>query len=187
MNDMFRSPYEKTLRKLRLLAERYRASKATRNLPASIAAQHRSMFGVSLIEEDNGAHTKSIERSGLILTENILGLLAMEEVTPHGMEKYLRDRLPADSGWITRAYDEWTRPAGEEMPGKWWPMPVFPTVLKCPDSTFRTIAIGLELMGLIEKAKAKPQRGDMSRRAKVVRITPTGLAFFNDFKGNDNA
>lgn len=185
--DVVRPPYGETLRKLRLLAERYQACKATRGLRVSIATQHRSMFGVSLIEEDTGAHRKNVERSGLILTEKTLGLLAMEGITERGMETYLRERLPNDSRWIARAWDEWNRPAAAEGPGKWWPMPVFPAVLKCSDSSFRTVALGLELMGLIDKTKATSRRGDMSRRAKVMRITPAGLALLNDFRRNDHA
>ena len=134
-----------TRRKLELLARMYLESPRTHEFPESIRQQHRSMFGLTIFE-DFGVSAQSIERSrsGLIVTETLLGVLNFDEVkdfTPDQLRQMLEGGAARE--WAPYVYAEWKMVSPERTPGRWWAMPVLNAMLaEHPASTIRTILIG---------------------------------------------
>src|SRR5260370_30904451 len=100
---------KETRRKLELLARMYLESPRTRDLPNSIRQQHRSMFGLTIFE-DFGVNPQSMERSrsGLIVTESLLGLLNFDEVrdfTPDRLRQMVEGGAARE--WAPHVYAEW--------------------------------------------------------------------------------
>jgi hypothetical protein len=173
-------PLTETRRKLELLARRYLDLPRTRYLPEAIRQQHRSMFGLTIFE-DFGVNPQSTERSrsGLIVTESLMGLLNFEEVkdfTPDRLRQIVEEG--AASEWAPHVYAEWKMVSPERMPGRWWPMPVLYALLpQHPASTIRTVLIGLEAMEVVLKRRTT-FRADPKSRTKAVALTKEGEALF---------
>jgi hypothetical protein len=171
---------KETRRKLELLARMWLDSPGTRLLPESIRRQHLSMFGPTIFE-DFGVNAQSTERarSGLIVTESLMGLLNFEEVrdfTPDGLRRLVEGGSARE--WAPHVYAEWKMVSPERIPGRWWPMPVlYAVLLEHPASTIRTVLIGLEAMEVIRK-RPTTFRPNAKSRTKSVALTKKGEALF---------
>jgi hypothetical protein len=141
-------------RKLKLLWRWYARSAAARQLAPHIRQQHMSMFGGTLFGGDVNPHSLLRSRSGLIVTEQLMFALVLDDIKPEKFQAAINNR-PAIREWADIAYREWSSPASSGTPGRWWPLPVVYGLLPGhPRSTIRSVVIGLEAMGVIEKRNA---------------------------------
>lgn len=168
-----------TTRKLKLLAEKYVKSRASRSMTGHIRKQHQHMFGLTLFyESDVNPHSLKRSRAGLILTEKLLGLLNLNLPSGDQMRVVLgQEKRPKEvRSWASPAAKEWEEKLPDGSLGRWWPMPILHSFVGAPESTLRSVLLGMEAMGLVEKKRAtnspKPKM-----RCKVVRITSEGVAF----------
>lgn len=174
--------FSDTERKLRALAELYMTAAALVRLPENVKKLHRSMFGLTLYDEESGAHSAIYSRSGLILTEKILDLLC-RNVEADRLRSYLRGLPKKGPLWADTAFAEWQRPAGRTPTGAWWPQVVLPEATRSRISTLNIVVGGLEMMGLVERTKVLPENRPHPRsRGLVIRATAAGRDFFELLK-----
>jgi hypothetical protein len=176
-----------TRRKLELLAHMYRESPRTRDLAESIRKQHQSMFALTIFE-DLGVNAQSMERSrsGLIVTESLLGLLDFEEdkdFTADGLRRSVERGAACE--WAPHVYAEWKMSSRDRIIGRWWPMPVLYALLgQHPASTIRTILIGLEAMEVVLRRRTA-FRPNPKARTKAVALSKKGEALFANLAKSD--
>ena len=183
MNIQFRAL--ETKRKLLLLAAIYKERVGRDALPKSIRAQHKHMFGLTVLE-DLGVDAQNVarSRSGLIITETMLGFLDIDGISDRAFSKIVVDRAQI-ADWSKHVYPEWVLPADGATVGKWWISPVLEALLEHPSSSVRSVILGLEAMGVIERRLAKHQRSAKSR-ARAVRLTRFGKELLENFKQGPN-
>lgn len=179
MNIQFRSL--ETKRKLLVLASTYKEKVGRTVLPASIRSQHEHMFGLTVLD-DLGVDSQSVtrSRSGLIITETMLGFLDIADISPGAFSNIVSKRVNV-STWATSVYPEWVLPAEDANVGRWWISPVLADLLEHPSSSIRSVTLGLEAMGVIQRRRAKHQHKPKSR-AQAVRLTAFGKALLEDLK-----
>lgn len=179
MNIQFRAP--ETERKLLLLAATYKERVGRDAFPQSVRAQHKHMFGLTVLE-DLGVNAQSVtrSRSGLIITETMLGFLDIDGISERAFSKIVADRVKI-ADWSDHVYREWVSPAKGATVGKWWISPVLEGLLEHPSSSVRSVILGLEAMNAIERRLAEHQRSPKSR-ARAVRLTGFGKELLENFK-----
>lgn len=179
MNIQFRAL--ETKRKLLLLAETYKRQVKRDAFPVSVRKQHEHMFGLTVLD-DLGVDAQNVtrSRSGLIITETMIGFLDIEGISESAFSKIVADRVNV-ADWSDHVYHEWVRPADDATLGKWWINPVLEDLLEHPRSSVRSVILGLEAMNVIERRRAKYQRSPKSR-AQAVRLTQFGKELLENFK-----
>lgn len=179
MNIQFRAL--ETKRKLLLLAGIYKERVKRDAFPMAIRQQHKHMFGLTVLE-DLGINAQNVtrSRSGLIITEMMIGFLDIEDITESAFSKIVADRVNI-ADWSDHVYHEWVHPSDAAAKGKWWINPVLEDLLEQPRSSVRSVVLGLEAMGVIERRRAKHQRSPKSR-AQAVRLTQFGKELLENFK-----
>lgn len=139
------------------------------------------MFGLTLLE-DLGVDAQNVtrSRSGLIITETMIGFLNIENISGVAFSNIVSDRVNV-ADWADSVYQEWVLPADDATVGKWWINPVLEDLLEHPRSSVCSVALGLEAMNVIERRRAKHQRSPKSR-AQAVRLTKFGKGLLEDLK-----
>jgi hypothetical protein len=167
-------PPPDSYRKLKLLADLYRSRVHPGRFKPSIREAHAHMFGLTLFEDrDVTPQSYLRSRSGLIVTEAVMGLLNLD-VSPEKFGQGIATQ-PCVSVWADIAAREWTMTSPERTPGRWWIYPVLYHVSKRPPSTVRLVGMGLEAMGIVAKQSTKtPTTAIPKARPKSIRLTTFG-------------
>ena len=172
-------------RKLRLLAKSYREAPKTKSIKYSIQKAHKHMFGLTVFEDHAETPWPVIKsRSGLIIFEKILVLLAKTDIKQDKLSNYIQS-FPSVSEWADVAFAEWQEPDSEGRIGQWWAQPVFYAIIQnkaqLSESAVRLSLIAFEAMEIIERRRIKHKPNPKSR-ANALRLTAKGFELLKELK-----